>query len=132
MAYHQHVTSDDDVFIGTDVDFDVIVYDPDATNADIAAGTATTQNITGWALSWMVKRTALDADEAAVVTKATGGSGIVITNGATGEATITLADTDTDAVSSGPYVHELKRTDPGEEAVLLEGTFYFRQTVHRT
>ena len=95
-------------------------------------------DITGWALSWMVKRRTSDADAAAVLTKTTG-SGIVIagtfnsvitTN--TQVATVTVLDTDTDAIAAGLYHYELKRTDAGFETPLAFGTLTLKRGVHRT
>jgi hypothetical protein len=95
-------------------------------------------DISGWALSWMVKRRKSDADAAAVLTKTTV-SGIVIsgtynatitTN--TQVATVTVADTDTDAIAEGLYHYELKRTDAGLETPLAFGTLTLKRGVHRT
>lgn len=93
-------------------------------------------DITGWALSWMVKRAAADPDGAAILTKTTS-AGIVISgvfNAApatnTQVATVTVADTDTEPLSPGPYVYELKRTDAGAETTLAYGTLTLLQRVH--
>ncbi len=98
----------------------------------------TSINITGWALSWMVKRYKSDADAAAILTKTTGGSHIAIagTFNATPannlqRATLTLVDTDTATLYPGLYHWELKRTDDGFETVLAYGKMVFIQGVHR-
>jgi len=95
-------------------------------------------DITGWALSWMVKRYKSDADLSAILTKTTGGAGIVIsgvfnalpaTN--TQIATVTVADTDTATLTEELCHWELKRTDPGFETVLAYGTLELILAVHR-
>jgi hypothetical protein len=116
--------------IGTDQDYAFVIYTSEEQTV--------VRDITGWALSFMVKRKATDADVDALVTKTTG-SGIVIagtfnavpaTN--TQEATVSIADTDTDGQSAGIYRWETKRTDAGNEARVGFGTIEFAQTVHRT
>jgi hypothetical protein len=116
--------------LGTDQAYDVTVYTSPAK--------VVVREITGWAMSFMVKRKATDADLAAVVTKTTG-AGIVISgsfnsdpDSNTQEATVTIADTDTDSLYAGVYHWELKRTDAGSEARVAYGTISLNQTVHRT
>lgn len=98
----------------------------------------TSINITGFALSWMVKRYKSDADASAILTKTTGGSHIVIAGTFNGtptsnaqRATLTLADTDTATLNPGLYHWELKRTDDGSETVYAYGKMEFIQGVHR-
>lgn len=97
----------------------------------------TSIDITGWALSWMVKANLSDLDAAAILTKTTAdGIAIAGTFDAiparnTQLATVTVADTDTDRLSRGLYVYELKRTDAGLETTLASGTIEFIRTVHR-
>ena len=93
--------------------------------------------ITGWALSWMVKRYRSDADASAILTKTTA-SGIAIAGTFhqtpalnTQRATVTLADTDSSSLNPGLYHYELKRTDDGYETVLAYGQMVFNQGVHR-
>lgn len=121
MAIERNITSDDDFFLGEDKTLSFTVYQSDGSTA---------QNITGWALSWMLKKDARDADADAKVTKTTG-SGITITSGAAGTLTVTIDDTDTASLAAGVYQHELKRTDDGFETVLTFGTCVLRQSVHR-
>jgi hypothetical protein len=123
--------------IGTDQAYDFTVYTSDAKTV--------CRDITGWAMSFMVKRKATDADGSALVTKTTG-AGIVISgsfdsdpSANTQVARVTINDTDADgslpdttAVPAGIYRHELKRTDAGSEARAAYGTIAFNQTVHRT
>lgn len=93
------------------------------------ADEVTAQNITGWALSWMMKRRATDADASALITKVTP-AGITITDGPNGLCQFTVTDENTAAVAAGLYVHELKRTDAGSETPLCEGTVVLRQSKH--
>jgi hypothetical protein len=89
------------------------------------------QDITGWALSWMVKADPLDDDEDALVTKVSG-DGVAITNGPAGLGAVTVEDDDIAALAGDTrYYHELKRTDAGLETVLIYGTFRLSQAVHR-
>jgi hypothetical protein len=93
-------------------------------------------DITGWALSWMIKRNASDADLAAILTKVTP-TGIVISGTFnatpsvnTQKATVSVLDTDTDLLTPGLYHHELKRTDAGVETTLITGLLELVQRVH--
>lgn len=99
-------------FIGEDRTFVYAVTD--------SAGAA--QNMTGWSLTWEL----LDRRGGTVVlTKSTSGSGITLGNGAgtNDYATVTIADTDTEALTGGPgtYHTVLRRTDAGSEVVLAFG-----------
>lgn len=89
----------------------------------------TAQNITGWALSWVLKARPTDADASAKVTKTTP-SGISITDGANGICQVVVTDENTANVKAGFYFHELKRTDAGSETPLCEGTVVLRQSRH--
>lgn len=113
MAEESHIPTD--WYIGEDKVFPFTIYQKSAD------GTLTTtrQDISGWALRWDVRRTDSEADPV-VLTKVTS-AGIVITDGPNGQGTITVADTDTDALSPRIYRHALKRTDDGSETVLLFG-----------
>lgn len=90
-----------------------------------ADGTA----LTGYALSFMIKQRATDADAAALVTLTTAGGAISISSAV---ATVSVADTDTDGLDAGTYAWELKRTDAGSEAVLGYGQLRLIRGVHHT
>lgn len=90
----------------------------------------TAQAIGGWALSWMLKRRATDADASALITKTTGAGTVTITDGPNGVCQIAVTDENTAAITAGFYVHELKRTDVGSETPLCEGTVVLRQSKH--
>lgn len=123
MADDLNIENDDDWFIGCDYELPVTIY---TTRAHTA-----TQDITGWALSFMVKRRPTDADANAVIIKTTGGSGIALTTPGSGLLTVTIADTDTDTLAADTYWFEVRRTDAGFETVLTHGTAVLRQAVHR-
>ena len=95
----------------------------------------TIRNITGYALSFMVKTNLADADAAAVITKTTG-SGIVISgsyhqnpNSNTQVATVTISAANA-TISQRSYFWELKRTDATHETRLAHGLLNLGQTVH--
>lgn len=92
------------------------------------------QDISGWALQWI-----LGSDTNAYITKTTI-SGVAVTDGANGVATVDIvrADTydDTPAVNTDPvlvppgnYRHALARTDLGSEALLAEGDVQVFETI---
>lgn len=116
MADEQHITSDSEFFLGED---------------KTLTFTVTGQNITGWSLSWMLKRKASDTDALAKITKTTA-DGIALTTPLSGICTVSVADTDTDSLRADIYWHELKRTDAGFETVLTYGTCELVQSVHRS
>lgn len=121
MAVERNITSDDDFFLGEDKTLTFTIYQSDG---------VTPQDITGWALSWMLKQKGTDDDDDALVTKTTA-SGITLTTPASGVCTVSIADTDTEDLRSNTYRHELKRTDAGLETVLCHGACQLRQSVHR-
>ena len=119
----------DSAFIGTDFQRTIAVLN-EAEDAAI--------DISGWSLSWMLKRKLSNADSAALVTKSTTAGGVGVTgvyNAAPGtntqRATVTVADTDTDTLTAGTCYWELKRMDAGLECVLAYGEFELVRGVHR-
>jgi hypothetical protein len=118
-----NLDDDDDFFIGED--------------KTLGPGTIYQQNkripqdITGWSVSYMIKRSLDDLDVDAVLQKTTA-SGITLTTPTSGIMNITIADTDTDGLTAGRYYHEVKRTDAGQETVLAKGTCVLQQGVHRS
>jgi hypothetical protein len=120
----------DDIFLGTDFER-VFHIKNDAESASI--------DITGWALSWMVKRHHDQADNLALLEFTTGDADITIAgafdanpNTNAQRATLFVGDDATDAeINPGMYHWELKRTDAGFETVLAYGTLECVQGVHR-
>jgi hypothetical protein len=123
MARQDDVTVADQCFVGEDKTLNVTIYQADGT---------TPQNITGWTLSWMLKKSHKLSDASASVTKTTTGGGIVITDAADGVCEVRIVDTDTDALTATTYYHELKRMDDGSEAVLIYGDFVLRPAIHHS
>jgi len=107
MAKEQHFNAADMWFVGEDKQLQFTILDE--------AGAAV--NITGWSINFAV---ATSPGAAALVSKSTA-SGIALTTPASGILTVTIADTDTDAIASGRYVYALKRMDNNTETVLAFG-----------
>lgn len=115
--------------LGTDHQFVCEVLD-DAETAAV--------NCSAFAMSFMLKRELGDADADALLTKTTS-SGIAVSGSFNADpavntqvATVTIADTDTDAIAPGLCRWELKRTDAGYETQLGYGTIQLVRGVHRT
>lgn len=118
---------------GEDKSLVFTIYVAGTTRAAIDAGTASAQNVTGWALSYMLKRNFTDADSDALITKTTAAGSIALTTPASGIVTVTITDTDTENLEEGvPYYQELKRTGDGVEAILSQGQVRLRQSVHKS
>lgn len=113
MSIEANITSADHVFAGEDKQFRFTVVD--------SAGNP--QTMTGWALEWVLRRSA--AASTAVLTKTTGAGSIAITSGAGTDdrATVTVSDDDTLNLVTGGYEYALRRSDSGAEQVLAFGTF---------
>jgi hypothetical protein len=95
-------------------------------------------DITGWGLSWKIKRSKDDDDDAALVTKTTSNGGITIAGVFNADkalnaqrATVVITDTDTDPLEPGNCYYELKRTDQGSEQVITFGRILLLRAVHR-
>jgi hypothetical protein len=118
------------IWSGTDQRYSFAILDADQSAA---------VDITGWTLSWMLKRVPSLADSAASIVKRTDvASGITIagtynaTPGVNAQrATVLVEDADTDTLAPNIYHYELKRMDAGLEAVLAYGTLVLIQSVHR-
>ena len=95
----------------------VLVTDPDNADAPV--------DLTGTALAFMVKLRPVDADDDALISKATGGDGITLANQTTdpGEALIAIAAADTDALAAGLFWWELQGTDGTGVITLASGRF---------
>ena len=124
MATHRDITRKDQVFIDTDRILRYTVWKGNPTAAQIAANQAVPENVTGWALSWVLS----EVGGAALVSKSTS-AGITITGSYnvdpllhTQRVDVLLEDADTVALARGTYIYKLKRTDAGEETVLAFGT----------
>jgi|SRR5687768_11440975 len=97
----------------------------------------TPRDVSGYALSWMLKRRQADADLAAVLTKTTPTitiTGVFHSDPAVNTQLVEIPITDANTVSvpGGIYRHELKRVDPGLETVLCSGSANLRAPLHKT
>lgn len=95
-------------------------------------------DVSGWALSWMVKRKVSDLDAAAVMVKTSGGGGITVVGTFNANPTlnaqtihVTIDDDDADGEAPGLCTAELKRMDDGAETVLVQGPLALKLAVHR-
>jgi len=124
MAERAPITGDHEWFTNTDHVLEFTIYQE---------GGVTPQNISGWEMSWFLKRGEADSDAAALLAKTTAGSpsDVSIVSGATGRVDVLITDADTLAIPGGHYFHELKRTDAGQESVLSYGAARLRQSLHR-
>lgn len=127
MAVERNLAESDRLFVGEDKQLSFTVFEADG---------STPQDISGWALSWQVKKHASSMDPA-ILTKTTGNSGISITGTFdadpdvnTQRAVVTLTDDDTALLHTPPYRYELKRTDASNETVLVFGALRTRPAVH--
>ena len=117
MPIQSNITAADEWFSGTDkvVQFTITDF----------AGVA--QNITGWALRFVLTRR---GSLTALIEK-TVGAGIAITNGAGGICQVSITDTDTNNLPTygldPAYEYELRRTDDGNEDVLAYGSVVLLQ-----
>ena len=123
-------------WLGSDQDVDFTIYA--VFQRFLVDGTDhannTIRDITGYTLSFMVKRQKRHLDGSALITKTATVSGAF--NSAPGtntqKATVTLVDTETDTeIVPGLAFWELRRTDAGAEGVLAYGTIDLKRGVQR-
>ncbi len=107
-------------FIGEDVTLRFTVY-ADASHAACV-------DVSTYALAYALRRLNTDSDPA-LITKTTGTATITVTgvfNSApavnTQRVLVSIVDTDTDGLEPGVYMHALKRTNDGNETVLMYTT----------
>ena len=84
-------------------------------------------DITGWALKFTM-RAQLNILPI-LVTKTTGGGGIVITSGPSGTFQVNILKDDTASALPGQYLFDIQRTDSGFAQVLTIGTITLLQPV---
>jgi hypothetical protein len=75
-------------------------------------------NLAGATIKWSMKETD-DEDATALITKSTGGAGVTVTNAAAGIFQVEIADTDTEDLAVGKYVHEATITTSGGRIISL-------------
>lgn len=79
-------------------------------------------DMTGYTLSFVLK---VSNDSAALITKTSGGGGIVI---ATVKATVAISASERATLTPRFYVFDLVRTDSGDEEVLATGRIFLQGT----
>lgn len=141
MPYQRNITSADKIFYDTDQILRYTIYAPGATDAQIAAGTAIPQDVTGWSMSWTLRRKTGSPDPPLIL-KTTSGGGITITGVFnsdpllnTQRVDVLIEDKDTYDTSVNPivniepgmYQYALKRTDTANETILAWGSFELLQ-----
>jgi len=83
-------------------------------------------NITGWSIEFALR---LQKDDVTLISK-TVGSGISIDDGLNGIFTVSIDDTDTDALAEGSYWYEIKTTNlSGVETTVLNGKAKMYQSI---
>src|SRR5262245_14058868 len=104
-------------FIGSDITLRFTVY----TDADHTACV----NVSTYAMEYVLRKGNSDQDPA-LVTKSTSGGTITVTGvfnsvpaTNTQRVLVSILDTDTDDLRPGEYQHALKRTDDGNETVMM-------------
>ena len=98
-------------YIGTDKQFQVTIYQSDG---------VTTQDVTGWSLSFIVH--SYGDPNITYITK-TVGSGVVLTTPTRGVVTATVLAADTTNMPSGLYQWRLERTDTANDVMVATGTY---------
>ena len=129
MSYTDNILKEDGWFTGEDKTLTFTVYVATATQPQIEAGTAATETITGWALSFMLKRNRTDPDSEEILTMTTQAGTIVDIST---ESAVAVAGTLTENLGEAVYFHELKRVDSGLNHVLCDGESHIRRAVHNT
>jgi peptidoglycan/xylan/chitin deacetylase (PgdA/CDA1 family) len=121
MAREANITKDHDFFTGTDYTIKFPVTQADG---------VTPEDVSSWALSWVLKKRKTDADADAKVSRVTGGGGIVISGEDNDVVEVLVSDSHTFDLPAGSYYHELKRTDEGSETVLAYGSVALQKSAH--
>ena len=125
MAIRADIPPSEEWFTGEDRVLEFTIYQRDG---------VTVQDISGWELSWFLKRSKKDADADAVLTKTNSGSpaDITIVDGPNGRVDVLVAAADTLALVARVYRHELKRMDTGEKTIESYGDATLQQALHRS
>jgi hypothetical protein len=120
MSRYAPVTASAFFFIGEDKTLAFTVYDPDATEDEIKAGTATPQDITDWTLEFVLRR---DPQSVGVTFTKTTDDDVVIIDGTLGQVDVYVRAADTADLTDGVYFYTLRRSDPGFHNDLAHGEF---------
>lgn len=120
MSRYAPITASAFFFIGEDKTLAFTVYDPTATEAEITAGTATPQDITGWRLEFVVRR---DPESVSITFTKTTDDDVVIIDGGLGQADVYIHASDTADLTPGVYFYTLRRADTDHHNDLAHGEF---------
>ena len=118
MPFENNIVIGDEWFTNDDKTFTDSIKQADGT---------TVQDITGWALEYVL---CLKGESTALITKATGGAGLAITDAPNGVCQVTIDAADTLPLEGGDvplYDYEITRTDAGSKGLLTFGTAVLRQ-----
>ncbi len=118
MPFENNVVISDEWFTNDDKTLTDTIYQSDGTTA---------QNITGWALEYVL---CLKGESTALITKSTGGNGLAITDASNGVCQVTIDAADTlplEGANVPLYDYEITRTDSGSKGLLTFGTVVLRQ-----
>lgn len=113
MAAVQNIAEADGFYVGEDK---VLVF-------DITDSSGSPQTMTGWTLSWSLRRTQ-GASGTAISTLTTTAGDITIgdADGTDDRATVTVGSAETSGLAPGVYAYSLARTDSGSWQVLAAGS----------
>lgn len=122
MAIERNITAADHFFLGEDKKIRDSIFQADGT---------TPQDISGWAISCVIRKTDKASDPPLIPEKTIAGGGIAVIDGPNGIIDITFVDTDTATLKPGKYRWSVKRTDEGFETILTFGDFTLLQATAR-
>ncbi len=120
MSRYAPITASAFYFIGEDKTLAFTVYDPTATEAEIKAGTATPQDITGWTMEFVVRR---DPQSVTVTFTKTTDDDVVIIDGTLGQADVYVRAADTANLTESTSYYTLRRVDVDHHNDLAHGEF---------
>lgn len=123
MSIETPITAASNFFIGEDKTLSFTVYDPDATADQIAALTATPQDVTGWTLAFNLRR---DPESVDLTLQKTTDDDVVIIDAVGGQVDVYMHAADTSSLSPGVYFYTLRREDTDHHNDLAFGDFVLR------
>jgi hypothetical protein len=120
-------------FVGEDKLLTVTCYIEGTTQAEVDAGTATPQDLTGWTIAWALRKSRYATT--IMLSKAMGAIVILAQTGSTlGQFTVAIARADTTTPTefkAGTYFHGAARINTGAYDVIAEGPAVLRKAAIR-
>ena len=104
------ITESDSFHASEDRIIEAIIYIPGTTQAEIDAATAIPENITGWSLTWQLRK----SRSSPVALSKTTDDDITLSDPTGGTLEIAVFRGDTEGLVPGIWWHMLARTDPGQ------------------